>query len=83
MREHIGGVTYDADAHLIFGAPETRVRFSRQSSPLPPVEIHIRTKTKEDGAIEIGENGESESTSEIIDLDATEKEARLVALQLK
>jgi ATP-dependent helicase/nuclease subunit A len=83
MREHVGGVTYDTDAHLIFGAPETRVRFSRQSSPLPPVEIHIRTKTKEDGAIEIGENADSESVAEVIDLDATEKEARLVALQLK
>jgi ATP-dependent helicase/nuclease subunit A len=83
MREHIGGVTYDTDAHLIFGAPETRVRFSRQSSPLPPVEIHIRTKTKEDGTIELGENGDSETAAEVIDLDATEKEARLVALQLK
>jgi ATP-dependent helicase/nuclease subunit A len=81
MREHVGGVTYDADARLIFGAPETRVHFSRNSSPLPPVEIHLRTKTKEDGALEIGENGEGDS--EVIDLDATEKEARLVALQLK
>ena len=46
MREHIGGVTYDADARLIFGAPETRVRFSRQSSPLPPVEIHIHLRSQ-------------------------------------
>ena len=83
MHEQVGGVTYDADARLVFGAPETRVRFSRQSSALPPVEIHIRTKTKEDGAIESAENGNGESTAEIIDLDATEKEARLAALQLK
>ena len=83
MREHIGGVTYDADARLVFGAPETRVRFSRNSNPLPPVEIHIRTKTKEDGAIDFAQNGESESAAEVVDLDATEKEARLVALQLK
>ncbi len=83
MREHIGGVTYDADAHLVFGAPETRVRFSRQSSPLPSVEIHIRTKTKEDGVVEFGENADNESAADVIDLDATEKEARLVALQLK
>jgi ATP-dependent helicase/nuclease subunit A len=84
MREHVGGVTYDADAHLVFGAPETRVRFSRNSNPLPPVEIHIRTKTKEDGGMDAGENEEGASaTTEVIDLDATEKEARLVALQLK
>jgi ATP-dependent helicase/nuclease subunit A len=82
MREHTGGVTYDEDARLIFGAPDTRTRFSRKESASPRVEIHIRTKTKEDGQIEANGNGESE-TSELIDLDATEKEARLVALQLK
>jgi ATP-dependent helicase/nuclease subunit A len=83
MQEQIGGVTYDADAHLVFGSPETRVRFSRNSNPLPPVEIHIRTKTKEDGGFDAAENGEGESASDFLDLDATEKEARLVALQLK
>jgi ATP-dependent helicase/nuclease subunit A len=84
MRQHTGGVAYDADAQLIFGAPEQRARFSRKTSHSPQVEIHIRTKTKDDGAVEPNGNGESESPSaEIIDLDATEKEARLVALQLK
>ena len=83
MREHVGGVTYDQDARLIFGAPETRIRFSRRSNPLPPVEIHIRTKTKDDGAVEFNENGDSESSADVVDLDATEKEARLAALQLK
>jgi ATP-dependent helicase/nuclease subunit A len=84
MREQIGGVAYDADAHLQFGAPETRVQFSRKASSSPQVELHIRTKTKDDGAMDSGENGAEESTSaDFIDLDATEKEARLVALQLK
>ena len=53
MREHVGGVAYDADAHLIFGAPEERERFSRKANSSPQVDIHIRTKTKEDGALEI------------------------------
>jgi len=84
MREHTGGVTYDEDARLIFGAPDARVRFSRAANSSPQVEIHIRTKTKDDGMVESNGNGESEaSTTEFVDLDATEKEARLVALQLK
>jgi ATP-dependent helicase/nuclease subunit A len=84
MREHTGGVTYDDDARLIFGAPETRARSSRQENASPRVEIHIRTKTKDDGALESNGNGESETpATEFVDLDATEKEARLVALQLK
>ncbi len=82
MREHTGGVTYDEDARLIFGAPEERIRFSRKASPSPQVEIHIRTK--DDGAMEPNANGEAEAaTPDYVDLDATEKEARLVALQLK
>lgn len=84
MREQIGGVAYDADAHLIFGAPQQRVEFSRKANPSPHVDIHIRTKTKDDAAIDSSGNGAEESTpGDFIDLDATEKEARLVALQLK
>ena len=82
MREHTGGVAYDEDARLVFGAPESRVRFSRAANSSPQVEIHIRTKTKDDGAVESHANGEPD-TLEFVDLDATEKEARLVALQLK
>jgi ATP-dependent helicase/nuclease subunit A len=84
MREHTGGVTYDEEARLIFGAPDTRVRFSRKENASPQVEIHIRTKTRDDGPVESNGNGESEAPSaEFVDLDTTEKEARLVALQLK
>jgi ATP-dependent helicase/nuclease subunit A len=85
MRSEIGGVAYDTDARLKFGAPDARREFSRQASPSPQVEIHIRAKTKDDGAIEIeNNNGASESSAaDFTDLDATEKEARLVALQLK
>ncbi|HXT11340.1 MAG TPA: UvrD-helicase domain-containing protein [Candidatus Angelobacter sp.] len=82
MREHIGGVTYDDDAHLKFGAPELRVKFSRGTNAAPHVEIHIRTKTKNDGAAEANGNG-AETRDQFVDLDATEKEARLAALRLK
>jgi ATP-dependent helicase/nuclease subunit A len=84
MHEQTGGVAYDDDARLIFGAPEQRVRFSRKTTPAPQVELHIRTKTKDDGIVESNGNGEPEaSAADFVDLDATEKEARLVALQLK
>ena len=84
MREHTGGVTYDDDARLIFGAPELRVAFSRKATASPQVEIHIRTKTRDDGAVESNGSNESQtSAADFVDLDATEKEARLVALQLK
>jgi ATP-dependent helicase/nuclease subunit A len=78
MREEIGGVAYDADASLKFGAPKEREPFSRKADASPHVEIHLRTKTKEDPA---ENNGSGEN--DFADLDATEKEARLVALQMK
>ncbi len=81
MRREIGGVLYDADAHLKFGAPKKRADFSRSTNSSPHVEIHLRTKTKDDDAHD--HNGADSPTAELPDLDATEKEARLVALQLK
>jgi ATP-dependent helicase/nuclease subunit A len=84
MRSEIGGVAYDADAHLKFGAPDQRAEFSRKATPSSHVEIHLRTKTKDDGVIAGDNNGGAEETAaDFSDLDATEKEARLVALQLK
>jgi ATP-dependent helicase/nuclease subunit A len=83
MKEQIGGVAYDADAHLIFGAPDKRAAFSRQASLSPHVDIHIRAKAKDDGIVEFDSETREVTSAEIVDLDATEKEARLVALQLK
>lgn len=82
MRGEIGGVTYDTDAHLKFGAPDKRTEFSRKTNQTPHVEIHIRLKTKDDGTTE-NENNGGGSVGNLTDLDATEKEARLAALQLK
>ena len=82
MREEIGGVVYDADAHLKFGAPENRADFSRKANAAAQVDIHLCARTKNNGPIDNG-NGAEPTGSEFVDLDATEKEARLVALQLK
>ena len=80
MRSEIGGVTYDDEAELKFGALATRAHLSRGTSASPHVEIHLRTKTKDDNG---GENGDGGEASEVAEMDSTEKEARLVALQLK
>lgn len=81
MREEIGGVAYDADAHLKFGAPEDRADFSRKADAAPQVEIHLCAKTKSNGPVDNG--GAEPNGADFADLDAMEKEARLLALQLK
>ncbi len=80
MREEIGGVNYDSDAMLKFGAPDQRSALSRRKDPAPQVEIHLRVKTKDDA---VGGHSENGLTGDYADLGDTEKEARLVALQLK
>ncbi len=80
MREEIGGVNYDSEAMLKFGAPGQRSELSRKKDSAPQVEIHLRLKSKDDVSASHGENG---VTGDFADLDDTEKEARLVALQLK
>jgi ATP-dependent helicase/nuclease subunit A len=76
MREEIGGVVYDADAQLKFGAPEKRTELSRAKNPEPRAELLLRLKKPN------GESADDES-SNLADLDETAKEARLVALRLR
>jgi len=75
MRPELGGVTYDAEAALRFGAPAERNTMSRQPDNAPRVELHLRL------------NGESDSPAEedaaLTDVSQTEKEARLVARRLR
>lgn len=81
MRSEVGGVTYDAEARLRFGAPEAREHLGRGTSASPHVEIHLLTKTKEDG---VGQDEDGDGGAfDLAEMDSTEKEARLVALQLK
>jgi ATP-dependent helicase/nuclease subunit A len=75
MREEIGGINYDADAHLKFGSPETRGKFSLEKNSAPRTELLLRLKNRADE--------KSEENSEIADLEESQKEARLVAWRLK
>jgi ATP-dependent helicase/nuclease subunit A len=75
MREEIGGINYDADAHLKFGAPETREIFSEKNNPTPQTELLLRIKNRAE------EN--SGEDSELADLEESQKEARLIAQRLQ
>jgi ATP-dependent helicase/nuclease subunit A len=72
MREDIGGVLYDDQAKLKFGAPETRTELSVAKNPEPRTELLLRAKTR----------GESSSDDALGDLQESEKEARMLALRL-
>jgi ATP-dependent helicase/nuclease subunit A len=76
LREEIGGVGYDADAQLKFGAPEKRAELGVAKNPSPRVELLLRRKPR---AGEVAEDG----NSDLADLDETTKEARLLARHLK
>ena len=84
MRGEIGGVDYDADAHLQFGAPEERVALSRDTDPNPQVELHIQVKGGDDEKADSdADPSERAARAELADLEATEKEARMVAWRLR
>ena len=76
LREEIGGVGYDADAQLTFGAPDKRAELGTATNPEPRVELLLRTK-KKSSEVSDDENGE------LADLGETTKEARLIAARLK
>lgn len=79
MRRSIGGLDYPKDARLVFGDRENRAAFTAgRDGGLRRVELHLIAKSGEsdDG----GENGE---TSELLDLEAVEREARLIARRLR
>ena len=74
MRAEIGGVNYDADAQLKFGAPAAREKFSIKNDAGPRAELLVRFK-----------NGRTESRDddgELAGLDDAQREARLVAGRL-
>jgi ATP-dependent helicase/nuclease subunit A len=78
MREEVGGVGYDSEAHLRFASRENRQHLGREAEPLPRVEIHLRTKAGSDWA----QKDHKEGRTDLLELEEIEKEARLVALQL-
>jgi ATP-dependent helicase/nuclease subunit A len=79
MREEIGGVRYDADARLQFGAPDRRAELSAAKDASPRAELLLRFKKGRNDA----EPGDDSGDDDLANLQETEKEARLLALRLK
>ncbi|MGH7994127.1 MAG: 3'-5' exonuclease, partial [Limisphaerales bacterium] len=79
MREEVGGVKYDAQAHLQFGAPEQRAALSLARNPAPRAELLLRFKGGRNESVADDES----AGSELEELEAVEKEARLVAHRLR
>jgi ATP-dependent helicase/nuclease subunit A len=79
MREEIGGVRYDAEARLQFGAPGSRAELSVARDPSPRAELLLRLKRGRNDA----EPGDDSGDDDPADLQEMEKEARLLARRLK
>ena len=79
MREEIGGVSYEP---LEFGAPVKRPALAAKTGDSPCVELHLIARAAEE--TDDDENGETANDDkETPDLLAVEREARLVARQLR
>ena len=76
MRAEFGGVDYNAEAALKFGSPQTRADFGAAHDSVPRVELLVRFKRS-------GKDSREDEESELADLGAAQKEARLIASQLK
>jgi ATP-dependent helicase/nuclease subunit A len=79
MRPEIGGVGYDAEARLQFGAPKDRAELSAANDSSPRAELHLLFKKGRDDA----GGGDESGDDDLADLQETEREARLLALRLK
>jgi ATP-dependent helicase/nuclease subunit A len=81
MRPEMGGVSYGEEAKLRFGSPAERQPLSVSTDPAPRVELHLRIKNTENG--DESQKDADDSLADINDLQEADKEARLVALQLR
>jgi ATP-dependent helicase/nuclease subunit A len=81
MRPEIGGVSYDEEAKLRFGSLVERQPLSVTTDPAPRVELHLRIKKTENS--DESQKDTDNALAEINDLQEADKEARLVALQLR
>jgi ATP-dependent helicase/nuclease subunit A len=79
MRPEIGGVGYDAEARLQFGAPKDRAELSVAADSSPRAELLLLFKKGRD---DLG-GGDGSVDDDLADLQETEREARLLALRLK
>jgi ATP-dependent helicase/nuclease subunit A len=79
MREEVGGVRYDVEARLQFGAPKDRAELSTAKDASPRAELLLRFKKGRNDVETDDESGDDN----LADLQKTEKEARLLARRLK
>jgi ATP-dependent helicase/nuclease subunit A len=79
LREEAGGVRYDAEARLRFGAPEQRAQLGAANDPAPRAELLLRFKSSRSEA----ESGDETDVDDLADLLETEKEARLLGQRLQ
>jgi ATP-dependent helicase/nuclease subunit A len=81
MRRSIGGLDYPEDARLAFGNRREREHFTAErDGGLCRVELHLIAKTGDNAGNNAGDDG---GTSELLDLEAVEREARLIANRLR
>lgn len=83
MHPVVGGLSYDATAELQFGAPEAREALAAKNDPTPRVSLHVITKDEDTSAVGDDATERDAEPSEIPDLQTAEREARLIALQLR
>lgn len=76
MREETGGMVYDDTAQLQFGAPEARAHISTTRNPEPRAELLLCLQDSEESPDIDNDDGS------LIDLEQSEKEARMLALRL-
>lgn len=83
MRETVGGVAYDGDARLVFGAPDLRAPLREQ--PEGRVELHLLlTHGEEAEDAQDAGSGESETgATSVADLDTEERQAAMTAVRLR
>ncbi len=81
MRAEAGGVAYDERAQLVFGAAPAQPERGAEAGSSPHVELHLRVKSspgqREDADQKPG------APDALQDLEAADKEARIVALRLR
>ena len=82
MRPVIGGLDYDAEAELKFGNATSRAPLSRATDAAPRVELHVITKDSDGEATEDAPDAAAKP-QDLMDLQTTEREARLIARRLR
>ncbi len=83
MRPVVGGMSYDATAELQFGAPSTRAALSAKKDSEPRVRLHLLTKNEEATTGNDESDSRNPRTAELTDLPTTEREALLIATELR